>query len=172
MALWKESAPNTSTPPGAAPVTDLPSRGPEKDNANQAAAETVRRAKERDDPKESLLAAELTIEGKIQGNGNVRIAGRFKGDVHVKGSVHIEPGARVEGEVQANTVTVAGELMGNIQNAKHIDVQKSGVINGDVKAGSLTVAAGSRMRGHVEFGWDEGQVVQSLNKGTGFDNKS
>jgi len=28
------------------------------------------------------------------------------------------------------------------------------VISGDVKAGSLTVAAGSRMRGQVEFGWD------------------
>ena len=29
------------------------------------------------------------------------------------------------------------------------------VIVGDVKAGSITVAAGSRMRGHVEFGWEE-----------------
>ena len=24
-----------------------------------------------------------------------------------------------------------------------------------IKAGSITVAAGSRMRGHVEFGWDD-----------------
>jgi hypothetical protein len=24
-----------------------------------------------------------------------------------------------------------------------------------VKAGSITVAAGSRMRGHVEFGWED-----------------
>jgi hypothetical protein len=29
------------------------------------------------------------------------------------------------------------------------------VLNGDLKAGSLTVAAGSRMRGRAEFGWDE-----------------
>ena len=31
----------------------------------------------------------------------------------------------------------------------------NGVLNGDLKAGSLTVAAGSRMRGRAEFGWDE-----------------
>ena len=31
----------------------------------------------------------------------------------------------------------------------------TGVIVGDVKAASITVAAGSRMRGHVEFGWDD-----------------
>jgi len=29
---------------------------------------------------------------------------------------------------------------------------------GDLKAGSLTVAAGSKMRGKVEFGWKEGEV--------------
>jgi hypothetical protein len=29
------------------------------------------------------------------------------------------------------------------------------VFNGELKAGSLTVAAGSRMRGKAEFGWDE-----------------
>ena len=27
---------------------------------------------------------------------------------------------------------------------------------GDLKAGSVTVAAGARMRGQAEFGWDEG----------------
>jgi hypothetical protein len=28
---------------------------------------------------------------------------------------------------------------------------------GDLKAGSLTVAAGARMRGQAEFGWDDGK---------------
>ena len=38
----------------------------------------------------------------------------------------------------------------------------SGVLNGDLKAGSLTVAAGSRMRGQVEFEWarEQDHVVQ------------
>jgi hypothetical protein len=30
-----------------------------------------------------------------------------------------------------------------------------------VKAGSITVAAGSRMRGHVEFGWVEDKPVKA-----------
>jgi cytoskeletal protein CcmA (bactofilin family) len=57
--------------------------------------------------------------------------------------------------VKAATVTVSGELTGNI-SAKHIDVTSTGVIIGDVKADTITVAAGSRMRGHVEFGWADG----------------
>ena len=42
---------------------------------------------------ESILSAGLTIEGKIEGNGNIRVAGRFKGNVSVKGELTIEPGA-------------------------------------------------------------------------------
>jgi len=60
----------------------------------------------------------------------------------------------VEGEINAGTVVIAGELAGNILNARQVDVLATGVITGDVKAGSITVAAGSRMRGHVEFGWE------------------
>src|SRR5215467_1922075 len=67
--------------------------------------------------KESLIAAELTIEGKIEGTGHVRIAGRFKGDVHVQGNLSIEPGAKLTGAVRARTVTIGGELEGNIDAA-------------------------------------------------------
>ena len=105
--------------------------------------------------RESVIAADLAIEGKIEGAGHVRIAGKFKGDVKVQGNLTIEQGAKVAGGVSAHKVTLAGELDGNIDSAQQVDLQQSGVINGDLKAGSLTVAAGSRIRGHVECGWDK-----------------
>ena len=107
---------------------------------------------------ESILAAGLTIEGKIEGNGNVRVAGRFKGNVHVKGELTIEPGAAINGEVEADTVLVGGEVHGQIVSSGRVEFKESGTLIGDLKAGSLTVAAGSKMRGKVEFGWKEGEV--------------
>lgn len=105
--------------------------------------------------KESLIAANLTIEGKIEGTGHVRIAGQFKGDVNVKGDLTIERGARLNGGVRAEKVTVAGDLDGNIESAERVELLDSARLNGDLKAGTLTVAAGSRIRGHIECGWDE-----------------
>ena len=105
--------------------------------------------------KESLIAADLTIEGKIEGSGHVRIAGKFKGDVNVQGDLTIETGAKLNGSVRAKKVTVAGELEGNIESASRVELLASGVLIGDVKAGTLTVAAGSRMRGQADFGWDD-----------------
>ena len=131
-----------------------PAREPERTNVAPLSPEVPRRPAPRQEMKESFLSADLTIEGKIVGSGHVRIAGRFKGDVQVDGNLSLDTGARLEGHVKASVVSVGGELIGNIENAKKVELLETGVINGDVKAGSLTVAAGSRMRGQVEFGYD------------------
>jgi cytoskeletal protein CcmA (bactofilin family) len=161
MALWKDSSltPN-STPAAPDPAARAPTPPaspsappPATPSPNTTSAAPI---KERPAMKESVISAGLSIEGKIVGSGHVRVAGKFKGDVQVDGNLHIDAGARLEGQVRASEVIVSGELQGNIENAKRVEVQQGGVITGDVKAGQLTVAAGARMRGAVEFGWEEG----------------
>ena len=176
MALWNEKPtpgpapttgrkePLTPVPAGLAPTAPAPvaERPAPSDRvtsdrvaSDAALAAAPRRPAPRGEGGESVIAANLTIEGKIEGAGNVRMAGRFKGDVRIDGNFNIEPGAHLTGQVLAAVVVVGGELQGNIESAKRVDVLEGGVIVGDVKAGSITVAAGSRMRGHVEFGWDD-----------------
>ena len=164
MALWKDSgtppSPTASGTPAAAStpasVTELHGKSERAPVEPTTADSTRQRAPAIRPPgAESVIAAELTIEGKIVGGGDVRIAGRFKGDVQVDGNFRIDPGARLEGQVRAGLVVVGGELQGNVEAAKQVDVLATGVVVGDVKAASITVAAGARMRGHVEFGWGE-----------------
>jgi cytoskeletal protein CcmA (bactofilin family) len=173
MALWNEK-PSPAPAPRKEPMTPPPAGSsmapppapapvPERSaSANEAAlAAPPRRPAPAPAPVareaggESVIAANLSIEGKIEGSGNVRMAGRFKGDVRIDGNFNMEPGAHLTGQVLAAVVVVGGELQGNIESAKRVDELEGGVIVGDVKAGSITVAAGSRMRGHVEFGWDD-----------------
>jgi cytoskeletal protein CcmA (bactofilin family) len=160
MALWKDPTAKEHTPGAGeqAPAAPEPMlRAVERSPAAQGpvAVDSARRAAERGPAKESLIAGDLTIEGKIEGSGHVRIAGRFKGDVNVQGNVTIEQGAHVTGQVTAATVVVSGEVHGNIHATSRVELLESGVINGDVKAAVLTVAAGSRMRGQADFGWGE-----------------
>ena len=134
---FRETPANTDAMPAAAAPAPAPSTRAE----SQA--------------KESLIASDLTIEGKIEGAGHVRIAGRFKGDVNVQGDLTLDVGAKLTGSVRARKVVIAGELEGNIDGAQRVELQQGGVLVGDVKAGTLTVAAGARMRGQVDFGWED-----------------
>src|SRR6185369_4079287 len=164
MALWKDNtAPRqTSTPApedmGSPARYEAPSKLELAPSPTPApAAARVTRPSTDLPRKESLIADDLTIEGKIEGGGSVRIAGSFKGDVNVQGDLTIEAGAKLTGGVRADKVTIAGELEGNVQEASRIDLLNTGAVIGDLKAGSVTVAASARMRGKAEFGWDEGE---------------
>ena len=91
---------------------------------------------------ESILSAGLTIEGKIEGNGNIRVAGRFKGNVNVKGELTIEPARPSTARSRrtpcwwaARSAAIHREFPGRVRESARI---------GDLKAGSLTVAADRR----------------------------
>ena len=140
MAIWKENTPSKPSPssspsPEAAqfdptpvrdisPATPAPTPTPAPSSTPQRAGDTQL--------KESLIAADLTIEGKIEGTGHVRIAGKFNGDVNVQGNLTIETGAKLTGGVRAQKVIVAGELEGNIESAQKVEVLESGALIGDV----------------------------------------
>ena len=118
MALWKDQYGREQNTPEPAAKEAKEAKETEKPlTAAPTSIETARQqsqAQPRTDSKESLIAAGLTIEGKIEGAGHVRIAGDFKGDVNVQGNLTIEAGARLTGGVKADTVIVGGQLDGNI----------------------------------------------------------
>jgi cytoskeletal protein CcmA (bactofilin family) len=159
MAIWKEpSNPNKE----ATIMNPEPAVKREPDYPADVAPSTARRTASRE-VKESIISSEITITGKIDGAGSVRIQGRFDGDVHIQGDLTVDAGAKLTGGVRANSVTIGGEIEGNIESAESVEILSSGVLNGDLKAGTLTVASGSRMRGRVEFGWgDEASSKSSL----------
>jgi len=158
MAIWKEP---TTPKKDTLTMTPEPVLKREPDfSADVAPIPSVpRRTAPTSESRESIIASDITIEGKIDGTGHVRLAGRFKGDVHIQGDLTVESGAKLTGSVRANSVAIAGEVEGNIESASRVELLETGVLNGDLKAGTLTVAAGSRMRGRSEFGWgDELQI--------------
>jgi len=167
MSIWKD---NTATRPTPVPEAKEPARFDAVAKAEftpTPIAHTASRVAAGASRKESLIADDITIEGKIEGGGSVRIAGKFKGNVHVQGDLTIEVGAKLTGSVRADKVTIAGELEGNVDEATLVDLQQTGIVNGDLKAGSLTVAAGARLRGQAEFGWDDGKSASPGRHGNG-----
>jgi cytoskeletal protein CcmA (bactofilin family) len=151
MALWKEPAQNEQrerpepeqTVP-TPPVSPVPQR-----------RESPLRER-----RESVFGPGVAIEGKIEGDADVRIAGKFKGEINIRGDLSVERGAHLAAKINADTVTIAGELEGNVVATAQVKVLESGQLIGDLKATTLIVAAGSRMRGHVEFGWSESEAAK------------
>ena len=155
MAIWnqttsEENHEKHSAPPAAAPAPQATAIPVAKEGASRA-------------PRESVFGPGVTIEGKIEGDADVRIAGKFKGDIQIKGDLHIDKGARLTAKISAANVTLVGELEGNVVATGQVRLMESGQMVGDLKASTLTVAAGSRMRGQVEFGWNPTEIAKFAN---------
>jgi cytoskeletal protein CcmA (bactofilin family) len=161
MAIWKEPTVPSKDKEATIMNPEAAVRR-EPDYPADVGPSTARRPAPRE-AKESVISGEITITGKIDGAGSVRLLGRFDGDVHIQGDLTIDAGAKLTGSVRANSVAIGGEVEGNIESAESVEILSTGILNGDLKAGTLTVASGSRMRGRVEFGWgDEASSKSSL----------
>src|SRR5512144_2050920 len=109
MAIWKE----TTAPKKEGGVTIAPEpalkREPDTFPDTVLPQSTPRRSPTRSrEGRESVIGSEMTIEGKIDGTGHIRLAGRFKGDVNIQGDLTIEQGAKLTGSVKANSVIIGG----------------------------------------------------------------
>jgi cytoskeletal protein CcmA (bactofilin family) len=168
MALWKETAQNEQrTMPNeqkAMPNEQraMPSEPSEKAEPAPAPVNPVssRRESLSRDRHESVLGSGVSIEGKMEGNGDVRIAGKFKGDIHIKGNLNIQKGAHLTVKINAEAVTIEGEVEGTVVASGQVTLSESAQVVGDLKAKTLTVSAGSRMRGNVEFGWNDSEAAK------------
>lgn len=154
MALWNQMTPEeTSERP---PRMESPPSPP-------ASPAPIVKESTLKDRRESVFGAGVSIEGKIEGDADVRIAGKFKGDIQIKGDLTVEKGAQLKGKIQAVTVTIGGAVDGNVVASAQVKLLESAQVIGDLKATTLTVAAGSKMRGHVEFGWSESETAKFTN---------
>jgi len=161
MALWNQTTPEGSlekpqpVPPASTPTPTATTSVPTPMATPRESVPAGRR--------ESVFGPGVTIEGKIEGDADIRIGGKFKGDIQIKGDLNLDKGAKVSAKVQAANVTIGGELEGNVVAGAQVKLLESGQLIGDLKAAALTVVAGSRMRGHVEFGWSASEVAKFSN---------
>ena len=139
MALWNQATPEVSSekpqpiPPGLTPTPTATATAP---TPTPAPTPVVPAPKESapSGRRESVFGPGVTIEGKIEGDADIRIGGKFKGDIQIKGDLNLDKGAKVSAKVQAANVTIGGELEGNVVAGAQVKLLESGQLIGDLKA--------------------------------------
>jgi len=152
MSIWKE----LTNPSSFAGQYDTAVECPEP--ANMPSRPVSPSAAKR----ESVIGAGVIIDGKVEGDGDIRIGGLVNGDIRVTGNLTLDPGGRILGAINADKATIGGLVQGNITASGHVTLLETGQLIGDVKAKFLTAALGSRVRGKVEFGFNEadGRILE------------
>ena len=93
----------------------------------------------------SSISSELSIIGKIVGNGKVAIFGHVEGEIHAS-TVQLGDGAQIEGSIIAEELTIGGRVKGTIR-ANHVKLNSTAVVEGDIYHRSLAIEENAQFEG-------------------------
>jgi cytoskeletal protein CcmA (bactofilin family) len=95
----------------------------------------------------TLLGKGSEFTGKLTFEGQVRIDGKFNGEISTKDTIVIGDGARVEATISAGTVIIHGTVVGNVTAAQIIELKQPGRVKGDLNTPALTIERGASYDG-------------------------
>jgi len=99
----------------------------------------------------ALLGKGSEFEGKLTFEGQVRIDGKFTGQIFTKDTLVIGDGAKVSAEISAGTVIVNGIVEGNIRASQMIELHQPGRIKGNLETPSLSMDRGVIFEGSCKM---------------------
>lgn len=107
----------------------------------------------------TLLGKGSEFEGKLTFEGQVRIDGKFNGQIITKDVLVVGEGARVQAEITAGTVIINGTVEGNVRAAQLIELHAPARVKGSLESPALTMDRGVVFEGTTK--------MENLSKGGG-----
>jgi cytoskeletal protein CcmA (bactofilin family) len=96
------------------------------------------------------------LQGRLEIQGDLKVAGNVEGDLKASGDVTVDSGANIQAAIEGANVNVRGQVTGNVTARKRLTLGGSGRLNGDVRVSRLTVEDGATLNGNVTMSSEKG----------------
>ncbi len=101
------------------------------------------------------LGADDVLQGRLEVQGDLKIAGKVEGELRATGNVTIDSSASVQASIEGSNVSVRGQVTGSV-TARRLTLGGNGRLNGDVMVGRLSVEDGAALNGNVTMSQEKG----------------
>jgi cytoskeletal protein CcmA (bactofilin family) len=100
---------------------------------------------------ENALGPNAEFKGTLEVEDNVRLEGKFDGELLTRGTVLVVSGARVNANIQAGFAVIAGVYKGELRCEKRVSLLSSCRAQGKLITDGLAVEAGALFDGQIEM---------------------
>jgi cytoskeletal protein CcmA (bactofilin family) len=102
------------------------------------------------------LGADDVLHGRLEVQGDLKVAGKAEGELRASGNVTIDSSARVQASIEGSNVSVRGEVTGSVTARRRLSLGGNGRLIGDVKVSRLNVEDGASLNGNVTMAQEKG----------------
>ena len=98
---------------------------------------------------EKILDVDAAMQGTLTFKDpvNLRINGRFEGNLEVKGNLTVGPSAMVFGDILGENVIIGGRAKGKIIAKERLTLLPTAIVEGDIFPVKLNIAEGAILEG-------------------------
>lgn len=125
---------------------------------------TVSKTATNQSPTLNMVSEGTTLEGTLNSQNDIRIAGKLKGEGITKGKLIVTSSGVVQGDVKVADADVAGKIEGTIRVSNKLNLRSSAVIDGDIYTKSLLVEEGAQINGTCHMGSDSANLDKKSDK--------
>ena len=89
--------------------------------------------------------------GNLSFKTSVKICGDFKGSIKTEGYLEIAPEAKVEAEIEADSIKIGGILRGNINKSDRVELVNTAQMYGNIVTKTLKIEDGVVFQGECKM---------------------
>lgn len=116
---------------------------------------------------EQVINIEAGMEGNLKFNNpiNLKISGKFDGELETKGLLMIGEKADVKAKtIKGDTITIAGKVKSNIISSKRLELIATARVIGNVETPLLIIQEGAMLKGDCQMPVEEERKESSSKK--------
>lgn len=100
---------------------------------------------------DTLIGQGSSAEGKIECNSNLRIEGKFEGEIECVGQVVVGETGEAKSNIKGADIIVAGKVIGDIVSQGRLTITGSGQVEGNVNVAKLIIVEGGLLNGSSQM---------------------
>jgi len=109
----------------------------------------------------TFLGADVEFKGSLKFKDQLRINGKFEGELSSSGTVHVGPQGDLRADVNVGNAVIEGKVNGNITASERVELRATAQMVGDITASKLIVEEGVVFVGRCEVSPDKARVPSS-----------
>ena len=87
----------------------------------------------------TIIGSEMNLNGELFSNDDIRIDGKFVGELQTNGKIVISKGGYVEGLLKAKNIVVVGKAKGDFEAENNFKISDGGSFEGSVKSRYINI---------------------------------
>jgi cytoskeletal protein CcmA (bactofilin family) len=100
------------------------------------------------------IGPSLRVHGRLSGEGEIHVDGRFEGDVLMDGELRVGESGVVIAAIEIGELEISGHVRGHVVASEAVTVLEGGRLDGDVRAPKVAIEDGGELHGGVDMDFE------------------